>query len=157
VPVSRLPLLVLAVAAAAAAGCGGGSAAKDTPRLTESEFVQKANNVCIRSDRRVFKIGRLGPDPEPWGRTADAAGAAIREMRRLRPPAAEQRRFDALMAAGERVRRAISDVHDSLVAKKYDRARSAQVRALRADSNIKVIAHGLGLTFCEQLLTNWPA
>ena len=154
---SRLPLLVLTVAAAAAAGCGGGSAAKETPRLNEGEFVQKADNVCIRSDRRVFKIGRLGPDPDPWERTADAAATAIREMRRLRPPAAEQRRFNALMAAGERVRQAIADVHDALVEKKYDRARAAQVRALRADSNIKVIAHGLGLTFCEQLLTNWPA
>ncbi len=140
-----------------ASGCGGGSAAKERPRLSNDEFVEEGNGVCIRSDRRVFRIGGLGPAPGPWERTARAAATSIREMRELRPPAAKQRQFDALLVSAEKVRRAVSDVHDALVAQRYERAREAQIRAVRADAEVKRIAHGLGLTFCEQLLTNWPA
>ena len=154
---SRLPLLVLTAVAVGVSGCGGGSAARERPRLSADAFVEEGNGVCIRADRRVFRIGGLGPAPGPWKRTADAAATSIREMRELRPPEARQKRFDALLAAAEKVRLAVSDVHDALVQEKYDRAREAQIRAVRADAEVKRIAHALGLTFCEQLLTNWPA
>jgi hypothetical protein len=157
--VTRLLLLALAVLAAGATGCGGGggSAASERPRLSPDAFVEQGNGVCIRADRRIFRIGSLGPTPGPWKETANAAARSIREMRELRPPAARQKQFDALLAAGEKVRRAVSDVHEALVRQKYDAAREAQVRAVRADADVKRIAHNLGLTFCEQLLTNWPA
>jgi hypothetical protein len=142
---------------AGVSGCGGGGAATERPRLSDDEFIERANAVCIRSDRRVFGIGGLSRSPGPWKRTANAAATSIREMHALRPPAAKQKQFDALLASAEKVRRAVSDVHDALVHMKYELAREAQIRAVRADAETKRIAHGLGLTFCEQLLTNWPA
>ena len=154
VPVAILvPLLV--------GGCGGdsdgGSARAQQPRLTQKQFVEQGNQVCIDSDRRIFRIGGLGSNPTPWRRTRDAAQTAIDEMARLRPPAAKQKRFDSMLASARTLQRAISDVYEGLVGNKYERAQAAQARAVRADTEIKRKAHGLGLTFCEQLLTNWPA
>jgi hypothetical protein len=48
-------------------------------------------------------------------------------------------------------------VHDALVKKNYAKARSAQLKATSADTAIHKQAQKLGLTFCQQLLTNWPA
>jgi hypothetical protein len=62
-----------------------------------------------------------------------------------------------MLVSARTLQRAISDVYDGLVGNEYERAQAAQARAVKADSEIKRKAHGLGLTFCEQLLTNWPA
>ena len=48
-------------------------------------------------------------------------------------------------------------VHDALVKKNYVQARTAQNAATTADTAIHRQAQKLGLTFCQQLLTNWPA
>jgi hypothetical protein len=48
-------------------------------------------------------------------------------------------------------------VHDALVKKNYKVARAEQLKATKADTAIHLEAKKLGLTFCQQLLTNWPA
>ncbi len=161
-PLRRLGVLLLPLFALSAASCGGDggggtTAAKERPRLTQAQLVEQANQVCIRSDRRIYRIGSLGRDPLPWRKTRDAASTAIAEMKTLRPPAAKEKQFDQLVAAGQRLRTAIAQVHDALVAKTFDKAREAQGDAVREDATIKRLARSLGLTFCEQLLTNWPA
>jgi hypothetical protein len=140
-----------------ACGGGGGSTAAAEQRLTQKEFVTAANQVCIRSDRRIFQIGGLTSDPEGWKKTAGAARTGIDEMRALRPPAADQARFNLMMMWARRLEAAINDVHRSLVESDFVKARVAQAKATIADSRIKRQASALGLTFCEQLLTNWPA
>ena len=152
-----LPLVALGASACGSDSGGGTTAAKDRPRLTQAQFVQRANGVCIRSDRRVYRIGSLGRDAGPWLRTRNAASTAVAEMAALRPPAAKQKQFDQMLAAGGRLRDAVGQVHDALVAKTYDKAQQGQAEAVRADAEVKRLAHALGLTFCEQLLTNWPA
>jgi len=150
-----LPLLLVPLVAGA---CGGGSPKpKEPPRLTQQQFVAAANRVCIDSDRRIFRIGALSTNPSGWARTAAAAKLAIDDMRAVRPPLAAQRGFDTMMRDAAEVRRQIQLVHDALVEHKYAKARTAQFAATDADSRIKRQAKKLGLTFCEQLLTNWPA
>ena len=151
------PLFALSAASCGGDGGGGTTAAKERPRLTQAQFVAAGEQVCIRSDRRIYRIGSLGRDPVPWRKTRDAAstadrgdgdaaasggeGEAVRSARRGRAAAPHRDR----------------QVHDALVAKTFDKAREAQGEAVRADATIKRLAHALGLTFCEQLLTNWPA
>ena len=139
--------------------CGGGdnSSAEEAPRLTQKQFVSEANQVCIKSDRRIFDIGQLTTDPNGWQRTAAAAKVGVNEMAALRPPATQQKRFDAMLASGRQLQKAVSDVYTAIVASDLPKARDAQRRAAIADSKIKRQASALGLTFCEQLLTNWPA
>jgi hypothetical protein len=149
-PLLLVPLIVVA--------CGGGSSKpKEPPRLTQKEFVAAANKVCIDSDRRIFRIGALSINPSGWARTAAAAKLAIADMRAVRPPLSALLGFDRMMRNAVEVRRQIQLVHDALVEHKFAKARKAQFAATNADSRIKRQAKKLGLTFCEQLLTNWPA
>lgn len=153
--------LVLALPFVAAA-CGGGSDAgpptkSAPPRLTQMQFVTAANAVCMRSDRRVYRLGRLSLDPKGWARTAAEARQGVAEMKRVHPPLDVQPAFDRLLAEGERLAAGIQEVHDALANEDLPTAQKWQLDATEADSAIHRLARNLGLTFCQQLLTNWPA
>lgn len=155
-----LLLLLLPVLAAA---CGGSKSATEAttttakPLPTQQQFVSDANAVCVRSDRAIYKVGRLSLDPAGWGQTAAAARRAVADMKRVTPPAAKAAGFKRLLADGQRLATEIQNVHDALVKKNYLAARTAQNAATKVDTTIHREALKLGLTFCQQLLTNWPA
>lgn len=151
----RLTVLVLLPALLAA--CGGSSKPAAPPRPTQKQFVSAANAVCVRSDRAVYKLGRLSLDPAGWGKTAAAARKAVADMKTVTPPAGKDAGFAALLAQGQKLADGIQQVHDALVKKDYATARAAQLAATKADTAIHRQAQKLGLTFCQQLLTNWPA
>lgn len=139
--------------------CGSKSAhtkAKST-RPTQQQFVAAGNAVCVRSDRAIFRLGRLSLDPIGWARTAVAARRAVADMKRLTPPAGKDVAFGHLLTLGQSLAEGIQKVHDALVKKNYVQARTAQNAATTADTAIHRQAQKLGLTFCQQLLTNWPA
>ena len=145
-----------------AAACGGGSkhsvsTTAPVTTLSQGDFVQAANQVCIRSDRRIYRIGRLSRDPGPWQRTATAGRTGIAEMRSVIPPAADAAQFKLMLTYAQQLVDAIQAVHDNLVKKQYDAAISAQFRAARFQDKTHAAAKALGLTFCQQNLTNWPA
>jgi hypothetical protein len=152
----RRALVFALVVPVLAAACGGSSEPKEK-RLTQKQFVEQANQVCIRSDRRVFQIGDLSTDPSGWTKTIAAAKKGIEEMATLRPPADGQEQFDRMLAAARKLKAEVAGVRDALTAQKFAKARSAQRRATSYDTSIKKQASRLGLTFCELLLTNWPA
>jgi hypothetical protein len=153
--VRRLTILVLLPVALAA--CGGSSEPAAKPRPTQKQFVAAANAVCVRSDRAVYQLGHLSLDPAGWGKTAAAARKAVADMRTVTPPAAKDAAFKSLLTEGQRLADGIQEVHDALVKKDYAKARAAQSKATTADTTIHKQAQKLGLTFCQQLLTNWPA
>jgi hypothetical protein len=156
----RRALLLLTVPVLVTA-CGGSSSATKTtapkPRPTQQQFVSAANAVCVRSDRAVYKIGSLSLDPAGWGQTAAAARRAVADMRTVTPPLAREAGFKHLLAEGDKLATEIQQVHDALAKKNYSAARIAQNGATAADTAIHRQALKLGLTFCQQLLTNWPA
>jgi hypothetical protein len=160
VPASRILLLLVAVPLLVI-GCGSSShkAATTTtaPALTQQQFVSAANAVCIKSDRRVFRLGRLSLLPQGWAQTAVAARQGVKQMSVLHPPAARQAGFQHMLALGNQLASGIQRVHDALVKKDYKAAQAAQLKATAADTAIHRQAKKLGLTFCQQLLTNWPA
>jgi hypothetical protein len=127
------------------------------PRPTQEQFVAAANAVCVRSDRATYKLGGLSLAPDGWGRMAAAARRAIADMKTLVPPVGKDTAFRRLLAEGEQLATGIQHVHDALVKKKYLAARTAQNAATEANTAIHRQAQKLGLTFCQQLLTNWPA
>jgi hypothetical protein len=156
----RRALLLLTVPVLVTA-CGGSSSATKTtapkPRPTQQQFVSAANAVCVRSDRAVYKIGSLSLDPAGWGQTAAAARRAVADMRTVTPPLAKEAGFNHLLAEGDKLATGIQQVHDALAKKNSSAARIAQNGATAADTAIHRQALKLGLTFCQQLLTNWPA
>lgn len=154
---SRLAFVIAVPLLATACGGSGSTTTSEPPRLTQKQFVTAANNVCLRSDRRVYRIGRLTTDPAGWAQTAAEARRGVAEMARLRPPAAAQAGFDELLANGHRLATGIQKVHDALVKQDLAAARRWQLDATNADTAIHRQAKELGLTLCQQLLTNWPA
>ncbi|HEY8646255.1 MAG TPA: hypothetical protein VIL77_10285 [Gaiellaceae bacterium] len=156
----RRALLLLVVPVLAAA-CGGSKPSTTTtaakPRPTQQQFVSAANAVCVRSDRAIYKLGRLSLVPAGWAQTAAAARHAIADMKKVTPPAGKDAAFEQLLAEGTKLATGIQQVHDALVKKNYVKARTAQDAATKADTTIHRQAQKLGLTFCQQLLTNWPA
>ncbi len=154
-----LPFLLIPVLAAA---CGGSKSthtttAADTGRTTQKQFVAAANAVCVRSDRAIYRLGSLSLDPTGWGETAAAARRAVADMKRVTPPAGKNAAFKLLLADGQQLAAGIQQVHDALAKKNYVKARAAQAASTAADTAIHRQAQKLGLTFCQQLLTNWPA
>jgi hypothetical protein len=160
--VRRRALFLLLVPVLAAACGGGGSTSGETTtsavkRPTQKQFVTAGNAVCIRSDRAVYRLGRLSLDPAGWGTTATAARRAVRDMKRLTPPAGKDAAFQRLLTLGGQLADNVQKVHDALVKEDLVAARKAQNAATTADTAIHRQAQKLGLTFCQQLLTNWPA
>ena len=164
----RLAWFLLALPALAA--CGSSSDAKtntptttaattvaDERRLTQEQFTSAGNLVCLQSDRRVYRLGALSRDPAGWAKTAKEARVGIAAMKKLHPPLADQAGFDHMLVLADRLATGIQHVHDALVKKNYAVARKAQFRAADADTAIHKQARRIGLTFCQQLLTNWPA
>ncbi|HEX6761226.1 MAG TPA: hypothetical protein VF094_00355 [Gaiellaceae bacterium] len=147
------------------AGCGASPAAKAPPaathhaaaRLTLKAFTTEGNLVCLRSDRRVYRLGALSRNPVGWAKVAGAASLGIAEMKKLRPPLADQPRFHHLIVLAERLADEIVDVHGALVSRSYAAARNDQAAARILTTKIHAQAQKLGLTFCQQALTNWPA
>jgi len=144
-----------------AAACGGsksaGTTTAEVTRPTQKQFVAAADAVCVRSDRAVYKLGRLSLAPAGWARTAAAARTAVAAMKKVTPPAGQDAAFRQLLLEGQKLATGIQQVHDALVKKNYTKARAAQDAATTADTAIHRQAQKLGLTFCQQLLTNWPA
>jgi hypothetical protein len=158
-------LLILALLPVSVAACGGddskrtSTSASPTTTVNESQlgYVGAGNQVCIRSDKRIFKIGRLTRDPKGWGRTATSARQALTEMKQVRPPAARADAFQQMLRYGNALALSIQEVHDSLVKKDYDTASAAQLAAGQIQDRVHAAAKAAGLTFCQQNLTNWPA
>ncbi len=78
-------------------------------------------------------------------------------MKKVTPPTGKDAAFRQLLVEGDKLATGIQQVHDALVKKDYAKARTAQNAATAADTAIHRQAQKLGLTFCQQLLTNWPA
>jgi hypothetical protein len=152
-----LTVPVLAACGASSAKTNPSTTVAVVPRLTQKDFVKEANLVCLHSDRRVYKLGTLSRDPAGWEKVAQAARVAIAEMEKLRPPATDQVGFDRLLLLAHRLTNGVGRVHAALMRRDFTVARTDQSVAKDVSAQIHAQARRLGLTFCQQLLTNWPA
>ena len=152
-------LLVFALAVTA---CGGSKDAKTTTAGTDTSaamqaYVASGNKVCMDSDRRIFKLGRLTRNPNGWSKTAAAARLAIAEMHRVKPPPARAAAFQQMLRYANALALSVQEVHDALVKSDLDTATAAQFAAAQIQDRVHTAAKTAGLTFCQQALTNWPA
>jgi len=166
VSVRPAPLVLLAPLLVAACGSSSSPASpSSTPTQTSTQtskvtsvaqFVAAANAVCIKSDRRIFKIGRLTRDPSGWAKTAAAARVGVSEMRAVTAPASRAAAFRLMLGYGQRLAQSIQTIHDELAKKHFNAAINAQFAAARLQDHVHSEAKLAGLTFCQQPLTNWP-
>ena len=153
----RLPILMLFALSVTA--CGGSKATKTTTSTSTSvqAFVAAGNKVCQDTDRQIMAIGRLSRNPRGWARTYEAAKAGVIAMRRVTPPPARARAFKLMLRYANALAITMQEVHEALAKNNIDVAAAAQITAGRIQDKVHQQAKVLGLTFCQQLLTNWPA
>jgi len=144
-----------------AAACGGSKSSSSTTgtetRPTQQQFITAANAVCVRSDRAVYKLGRLSLAPTGWAKTAAAARHAVADMKKVTPSAGKDAAFQQMLDEGQKLAIGIQQVHDALVKSDLDTATAAQFAAAQIQDRVHTAAKTAGLTFCQQALTNWPA
>ena len=148
-------LLPLALAACGSSSSKSGTTTSAAP--SAADFVKAGNQVCMDSDKRIFKIGRLSRDPKGWARTAAAAKTGVQEMRSVTPPAAAREQFTQMIRYANALALTIQEIHAALVKKDYDTAAAGQFAAGQLQDKVHQTARSVGLTFCQQQLTNWPA
>ena len=153
----RTSILLLLIPLVAACGGMKSTSQTSTSGDASTNFVKAGNNVCIASDKRIYKIGRLTRQPAAWAATAASARTAIREMRAIKPPAAKAAAFRRMLQFGAALTLSIQEVHDALVKHNIETAAAAQIAAGRLQDRVHQAARDIGLTFCQQALTNWPA
>jgi hypothetical protein len=154
--VRALPLL-LVLPLLTACSSASKSAQIRTTTTSANDFVAAANKVCIASDRRIFKIGRLTRDPKGWAKTFASAKVALADMQALHPPPDRAAAFKRMVRFGRALALSIEEIHDSLAKRDLDTAGAAWLAAGRFQDEVHRAAKAAGLTFCQQPLTNWPA
>lgn len=157
-------LAVAAIMSCVTVGCGTSKPTAQSPpaqahRLSQKRFVTAADQICVASDRRAYALaGSLSTKASSWEQTIRAANLALAHMAALRPPTRDAAGFRHLLALGRRLRDNVQRVHDALAKRDLQAARKAQHAATDDDTKaIHAEAAKLGLAFCEQPQTNWPA
>jgi hypothetical protein len=162
--VRRLTILAFAILGLTA--CGGSSGTTKTVTTTSTpatsaaaikSFVDAGNKVCMDADKRVLKIGRLTRNPKGWALTAAAARRGVREMQAVKPPAGRAAGFAQLLRYANALALSLQEIKVSLVKGDVDTAAAAQFAAAKFQDKVHSTAKTVGLTFCQQQLTNWPA
>jgi len=153
----RLPILMLFALSVTA--CGSSKEAKTTTTTSTSvpAFVAAANKVCQDTDKQIMAIGRLSRNPGGWARTYEAAKAGVIAMRKVTPPPNRVRAFNLMLRYANALTITMQEVHNALVKNNIDVAAAAQIAAAPIQDKVHQQAKALGLTFCQQPLTNWPA
>ena len=153
----RLPILMLFALSVTA--CGSSKEAKTTTSTSTSgpAFVAAANKVCQDTDKQIMAIGRLSRNPRGWARTYEAAKAGVVAMRQVTPPPGRARAFSLMLRYANALAITMQEVHNALTKNNIDVAAAAQIAAGRIQDKVHQQAKVLGLTFCQQPLTNWPA
>jgi len=162
-----IPLLAAACGSSSATTTTGGTTSTSTQASTVTstvaspsiqQFVAAANAVCMRSDRRISRVGRLTRNPAGWAKEAAAARLAMQEMRAVTPPPSRAAAFRRMLKYGAELTRAIESVRAELAEKHFNEAAFiVQDVAARLLAHVQTEAKSAGLTFCQQSLTDWPA
>jgi hypothetical protein len=147
--------------ALAVAACGGSKESRTTSTTSappsQQSFVAAGNKVCQDTDKEITSIGRLTRDPRGWARTYQAAKAGVLAMQKVTPPSNRAHAFKLMLRYANALALSMQEVHAALVKKNIDVAAAAQLAAGRIQDKVHEQAKAVGLTFCQQPLTNWPA
>ena len=142
-----LVLLLLAFTLGVAA-CGGSS-----PRLSRSDFVQKANAVCEKYNDEL----RALPRPTSAAEFADfvhKGKALVRkqvdELGGLKPPAALQPAFDRLLAVAGREAPILDQMEVAAKGGDLKKAQRLDAKLSAVDAKANGDARRLGLTVCAE-------
>jgi hypothetical protein len=144
----RAVLVILLVACALVVAACGGSSSK---RLSRSEFVSKGNAVCAKYNDKLKALAQ----PRNAKEFADLVhnGKAlikqeIAELRKLKPPAAQQSTFDDMLVGAEDGLPILDQMETAARSGDLRQAQQLDSKLGVKDSQVNGVARRLGLTTC---------
>lgn len=129
--------------------CGGGGG----KRLTKGEYAAKADAICAKGNRQTNAL----PNPSNLSELADVADKtipilddAIRDLRKLRPPANEQDTVDQWLDEVEKLRDDLKEIRDKAKDKDMQGIQTVATKAQEHNMQSNALATELGLKVCNR-------
>lgn len=144
----RAPFLLLAVVFAA--GCGGGGGSE---RLTRADYAKKADAICGKYSQQTKALA----NPENLSDLADVADKtvpildnALKDLRKLKPPANEQATADQWLAEVDNLKGDLTEIRDKAKDKDLKGVQAVVPKATEHNSKANQLATQLGMTVCNK-------
>jgi hypothetical protein len=140
-------IAVLGALGLLAVGCGGGGGG----RLSEAEFREQANAICLEYDRRIEDLGEPGSleeVPEFVNQAIPIIEEGLAELRELEPPEELEADYDRMLDETERSVGVAERLRDAAAEGDQQAVQDALEEGNAADSESDRIARDLGLDEC---------
>jgi hypothetical protein len=145
----RAPLLALLTILVLTA-CGGGGGGK---RLTKGEYASKADAICARGNQQTKSL----QNPSNLSELADVADKtipilddAIRDLRKLRPPANEQDTVDQWLDEVEKLKDDLAEIRDKAKDNDMQGIQTVATKAQEDNARSNELATQLGMNVCNR-------
>jgi len=145
--VRQATFLILAIGLAA--GCGGAAGGE---RLTKQEYAAKADTICEKYNREVRELSNpqnLSELEQVANQTLPILGNAIRDLKKLKPPANEQAKADQWLTQVENLQDDLTEIRDSAKDKDMQAVQAVVPKAEEHNRRSNALATELGMTVCN--------
>jgi hypothetical protein len=141
--------LFLLVAIALVAGCGGGGSGT---RLTKEEYASKADAICGKYNRQVGELSNpqnLSELEEVADQTLSILANAIKDLKKLTPPASEQAKADQWLSQVENLEEDLTKIRDGAKERSMQAVQAVVPKAEEHNRRSNALATELGMTVCN--------
>jgi hypothetical protein len=140
--------LVLALATTLAlVGCGG-----EAKRLSREEYAQKADAICAEGNRKTERLPSPGNLPQlanVTDKTLDILDDALSDLRKLKPPADQQKIVDQWLAQLETLTDDLEEIRDEARDNDIQAVQAIAERAQDHNARANELGTTLGMKICN--------
>jgi hypothetical protein len=143
----RAPLIALALILVP--GCGGGSGAQ----LTKEEYASKADAICASTTSKIQAFGTPKSYPDlakVADKTLPLLDQAIKDFRKLEPPASEKALSDQWLTQWRNLRADLQEIRDAAKTGNAQGVKAILPKATDHNSKSNALATQLGMSVCNK-------
>jgi hypothetical protein len=143
--------LLVAIALLAVAGCGG-SAGSGGTRLTKQEYASQADAICGKYNRQVRELSNpqnLSELEQVADQTLSILANAIKDLKKLNPPAGEQAKADQWLTQVENLEEDLTEIRDRAKERNMQEVQAVLPKAEEHNRRSNALATELGMTVCN--------
>ncbi len=138
-----------------AAGCGGGGGGSSSEPLTREQYASKADSVCGNYSQQAKALAPA--DPSNLSEFANVADKtlplldnALKDLRKLKPPADERATADRWLAAIEQLKADLKEIRDKAKSNDLQGLQGLIPKATADNQKANALATQLGMTVCNK-------
>jgi hypothetical protein len=139
--------LFLVLALLLVAGCGGSG-----ERLTKQEYASRADAICAKYNGEVKKLGNpknLSELVKVADQTLPILDNAIKDLKKLNPPASEQAKADQWLSQVEKLKDDLAEIRDRAKDNNMQAVQAVVPKAEEHNRRSNALATELGMTVCN--------